>query len=336
MKILIIHTAFIGDIVLSTPLIQRLKDMYPDSVIDYLTLPANKSIIDNNPNLNEIILYDKKGKDKGIRGFFRILKILKEKKYDYAVIPHRFIRSIALAKLAEIPKIVGFDVASGAWMLDKKVHYDMKKHEVERLLDLVDYEGERIPIRIYPTDENKMKIRNILEKSGYEEATQKIIVVAPGSQRPEKMWPIEKYREVIQRLSEDSKNVIVITGSKVEKGLPLKFYKRNVIDLRGEINLLEFSALLSYADIVVGNDSSPIHIASGFEKPFVIGIFGPGKRSLGFFPWKEKSNVIEDNEFYENNIVKIPEHQYAYRKDYYRGIPGISVERVYGEIEKRL
>ena len=336
MKILIIHTAFIGDIVLSMPLIQRLKDMYPDSVIDYLTLPANKSIIDNNPNLNEIILYDKKGKDKGIRGFFRILKILKEKKYDYAVIPHRFIRSIALAKLAEIPKIVGFDVASGAWMLDKKVHYDMKKHEVERLLDLVDYEGERIPIRIYPTDENKMKIRNILEKSGYEEATQKIIVVAPGSQRPEKMWPIEKYREVIQRLSEDSKNVIVITGSKVEKGLPLKFYKRNVIDLRGEINLLEFSALLSYADIVVGNDSSPIHIASGFEKPFVIGIFGPGKRSLGFFPWKEKSNVIEDNEFYENNIVKIPKHQYAYRKDYYRGIPGISVERVYGEIEKRL
>lgn len=336
MKILIIHTAFIGDIVLSTPLIQRLKDMYPDSVIDYLTLPANKSIIDNNPNLNEIILYDKKGKDKGIRGFFRILKILKEKKYDYAVIPHRFIRSIALAKLARIPKIVGFDVASGAWMLDKKVHYDMKKHEVERLLDLVDYEGERIPIRIYPTDENKMKIRNILEKSGYEEATQKIIVVAPGSQRPEKMWPIEKYREVIQRLSEDSKNVIVITGSKVEKGLPLKFSKRNVIDLRGEINLLEFSALLSYADVVVGNDSSPIHIASGFEKPFVIGIFGPGKRSLGFFPWKEKSNVIEDNEFYENNIVKIPEHQYAYRKDYYRGIPGISVERVYGEIKKRL
>lgn len=336
MKILIIHTAFIGDIVLSTPLIQRLKDMYPDSVIDYLTLPANKSIIDNNPNLNEIILYDKKGKDKGIRGFFRILKILKEKKYDYAVIPHRFIRSIALAKLAEIPKIVGFDVASGAWMLDKKVHYDMKKHEVERLLDLVDYEGERIPIRIYPTDENKMKIRNILEKSGYEEATQKIIVVAPGSQRPEKMWPIEKYREVIQRLSEDSKNVIVITGSKVEKGLPLKFSKRNVIDLRGEINLLEFSALLSYTDVVVGNDSSPIHIASGFEKPFVIGIFGPGKRSLGFFPWKEKSNVIEDNEFYENNIVKIPKHQYAYRKDYYRGIPGISVERVYGEIVKRL
>ena len=56
MKILVIHTAFIGDIVLSTPLIQRLKEMYPKSEIDYLTLPANKSFISNNPNLNEIIL----------------------------------------------------------------------------------------------------------------------------------------------------------------------------------------------------------------------------------------------------------------------------------------
>ena len=68
MKILIIHTAFIGDIVLSTSLIQRLKAMYPESEIDYLTLPTNQSVLSNNPNLHEILLYDKKGKDKGIKG----------------------------------------------------------------------------------------------------------------------------------------------------------------------------------------------------------------------------------------------------------------------------
>ena len=76
MKILIIHTAFIGDIVLSTPLIQKLKDLYPKSEIDYLTLPTNQSVLYNNPNLNEIILYDKKGKDKGLKGFLKVLKIL--------------------------------------------------------------------------------------------------------------------------------------------------------------------------------------------------------------------------------------------------------------------
>ena len=338
MKILIIHTAFIGDIVLSTPLIQKLKDLYPKSKIDYLTLPTNQSVLYNNPNLNEIILYDKKGKDKGIKGFLKVLKILKQKKYDYAVIPHRFIKSILLAKLAKIPDIVGFDVATGSSLLDKKVHYDMKKHEVERLLNLVEYEGEKIPVRIYPAKENFVKIEKMLKNSGYTgKKEQKLILVAPGSQRPEKMWPIEKYREIIERLKKNKNYFIGITGSKSEKELPLNFEKdKNVIDFRGEISLVEFGALISKADVVVGNDSSPIHIASGFEKPFVIGIFGPGKRSLGFFPWTEKSNVIEDNEFYENNIVTIPKKQHEYKKDYYKGIPLISTDRVYEEIITRI
>jgi len=338
MKILIIHTAFIGDIVLSTPLIQKLKDLYPKSEIDYLTLPTNQSVLYNNPNLNEIILYDKKGKDKGIKGFLKVLKILKQKKYDYAVIPHRFIKSILLAKLAKIPDIVGFDVATGSSLLDKKVHYDMKKHEVERLLNLVGYEGKKIPVRIYPAKENFVKIEKMLKNSGYTgKKEQKLILVAPGSQRPEKMWPIEKYREIIERLKKNKNYFIGITGSKSEKELPLNFEKdKNVIDFRGEISLVEFGALISKADVVVGNDSSPIHIASGFEKPFVIGIFGPGKRSLGFFPWTEKSNVIEDNEFYENNIVTIPKKQHKYKKDYYKEIPLISTDRVYEEIIKRI
>ena len=338
MKILIIHTAFIGDIVLSTPLIQKLKDLYPKSEIDYLTLPTNQSVLYNNPNLNEIILYDKKGKDKGIKGFLKVLKILKQKKYDYAVIPHRFIKSILLAKLAKIPDIVGFDVATGSSLLDKKVHYDMKKHEVERLLNLVGYEGKKIPVRIYPAKENFVKIEKMLKNSGYTgKKEQKLILVAPGSQRPEKMWPIEKYREIIERLKKNKNYFIGITGSKSEKELPLNFEKdKNVIDFRGEISLVEFGALISKADVVVGNDSSPIHIASGFEKPFVIGIFGPGKRSLGFFPWTEKSNVIEDNEFYENNIVTIPKKQHKYKKDYYKGIPLISTDRVYEEIITRI
>ena len=338
MKILIIHTAFIGDIVLSTPLIQKLKDLYPKSEIDYLTLPTNQSVLYNNPNLNEIILYDKKGKDKGIKGFLKVLKILKQKKYDYAVIPHRFIKSILLAKLAKIPDIVGFDVATGSSLLDKKVHYDMKKHEVERLLNLVGYEGKKIPVRIYPAKENFVKIEKMLTISGYTgKKEQKLILVAPGSQRPEKMWPLEKYREVIQKLKKNENYFIGITGSKSEKELPLNFEKdKNVIDFRGEISLVEFGALISKADVVVGNDSSPIHIASGFEKPFVIGIFGPGKRSLGFFPWTEKSNVIEDNEFYENNIVTIPKKQHKYKKDYYKEIPLISTDRVYEEIIKRI
>ena len=333
MRILIIHTAFIGDIVLSTPLIQRLKDMYPNSKIDYLTLPSNKTILSNNPNLNEILIYDKKGKDIGIKGFLRVFKLLKEKKYDYAVIPHRFIRTIALARLAKIPKITGFDVSTGSWLLKEKKHYDIKKHEVERLLDLVEYKGPKIPIKIYPSLEDFNKIEKLLEKKKYE----KLIVIAPGSQRPEKIWPIEKYKELIERLSENKKNLIAITGGNMEKHLSLNFNNiENIIDLRGEISLLEFSALLSKSNLIISNDSSPVHIGSGFDNPFIIGLFGPGKRCLGFFPWSDKSTVIEDNNFYENNIENIPENQNEYSKEYYKGIPLISVDRVYEEVLRRI
>jgi len=221
-----------------------------------------------------------------------------------------------LAKMAGIKKIIGFDVATGSFLLTDVRHYDMKKHEVERLLDLVDYNGERVPLGIYPSEEDYKKINEILNGRQY----RNLITVAPGSQRPEKIWPMEKYDELIKRLTENKENLIAVTGGKAEKSLKLdSINTENVIDLRGEISLLEFAALLSKSDIVISNDSAPIHIGSAFEKPFVIGIFGPGKRGLGFFPWTEKSNVIEDNEFYENSITAIPEKQHAYSKEYYKG-----------------
>lgn len=98
-----------------------------------------------------------------------------------------------------------------------------------------------------------------------------------------------KYRLVIEKLKKNKNYFIGITGSKAEKELPLNFENdKNVIDFRGEINLVEFGALISRADVVVGNDSSPIHIASGFEKPFVIGILDLGNVHWDFFLGRKK------------------------------------------------
>ena len=76
MKFLIIHTAFIGDIALSTPLAEKIKDAYPDSVIYYLTTPAGGLLLKNNPLLKELIIFDKRGKDKGFSVFINIVKKL--------------------------------------------------------------------------------------------------------------------------------------------------------------------------------------------------------------------------------------------------------------------
>ena len=101
---MIFHTAFIGDIVLSTPLIKKIKAKYPDSEIVYATTPAGVAVLANNPLLEAVISYDKRGKDKGIKGMFSLAKKLKNLNFDIAYIPHRYLRSSFITFLAGIKK----------------------------------------------------------------------------------------------------------------------------------------------------------------------------------------------------------------------------------------
>lgn len=137
-KLLIIHTAFIGDIVLSTPLIRKLKERSPESNLHYLTTPSGKEILQTNPVLEKIIVYDKRGTDRGVKGFIRLCRRLRLEKYDIAIIPHRYFRSTLLACFAGIPHRTGFSNSEGRILLTKTVRYRKDIHEVERLLMLAE------------------------------------------------------------------------------------------------------------------------------------------------------------------------------------------------------
>ena len=106
-KILIFHTAFIGDIVLSTPLVKNIKKLYPNSEITYVTTPAGRVVLSNNPYLKEVIAYDKRGKNKGFKGMLNLAKQLRNKKFDITYIPHRYLRSSLICFLAKIPSRIG-------------------------------------------------------------------------------------------------------------------------------------------------------------------------------------------------------------------------------------
>ena len=97
MRILIIHTAFIGDIVLSTPLVKKIKESYLGSFLAYVTTPAGAQILKNNPNIDEIIEYDKRGRHKGIRGIYDLGKRLRYENFDVVITPHRYLRSSFLS-----------------------------------------------------------------------------------------------------------------------------------------------------------------------------------------------------------------------------------------------
>ena len=287
-RILIIHTAFIGDIVLSTPLIKKLRDTYPKAEITYLTTPVGASILRNNPHLNHIIEYDKRGEHKGIKGFWAIAKKLKMEAYNLVITPHRYLRSTFLTFLTGAPIRRGYDSAVASFLYNERVHYDKSKHEVEKLLSFVPKdEGKRYEIEIFPTELEVEKVDKLLEKR-----REKVVVVAPGSKWFTKKWPLEYFNRVIKELEKREDTTVVVVGGKEEMffNMPLA---NTTIDLRGKTTLLELAEVIRRADIVLTNDSSPIHIASAFPNVRILALFGPTVEKFGFFPWSKNSEVFQ-------------------------------------------
>lgn len=293
MKILIIHTAFIGDIVLSTPLIRRVKECYPEAKITYVTTVAGASILRNNPNISEIIEYDKRGIHKGIKGIWQLGKRLRYENFDMVITPHRYFRSSLLSWLSRATIRIGYRIASGAFLFTKKIEYDKSKHEVEKLLSFLgDVDGdlkERYPIELYPEIKNIEKVDKIWKDRGLER--EKVVVVAPGSRWFTKRWLMENFNTLIGKLLDKNIKVIVIGGEE-EKYLNIDRVEE-IVDLRGKTSLLDVAEILKRSDVVVTNDSSPIHIASAFKNIFIVAIFGPTVERFGFFPWSKNSEVIQ-------------------------------------------
>mgnify|MGYP000946060687 CR=1 FL=1 len=294
MNILIIHTAFIGDIVLSTALVSKVKEKYPDSDIYYLTTPLGKEILKNNPKIKEIIVYDKRGKDKGFRAFISFVRKIRKLKIDVCLTPHRYLRSSVLSFLSGAKIRIGYDIASLSFVFNKKIKYDRTKHEVEKLLSFIDDSPNRYELEMYPSEKDKIKIDTIL-KNFFQ--NKKIILIAPGSKWFTKRWPEEYFRILIQNLVKRNDLLIVITGGKEEREIELNLDSK-VLDLRGEISLLELAELTKRAILVVSNDSAPIHITSAFPNTRIVGIFGPTVKEFGFFPWSKNSKVFEINGLY--------------------------------------
>ena len=294
MNILIIHTAFIGDIVLSTALISKLKEKYPDSDIYYLTTPLGKEILKNNPKIKEVIIYDKRGKDKGFGAFISFVRKIRNLKIDVCLTPHRYLRSSVLSLLSGAKIRVGYDIANLSFVFNKKIKYDKTKHEVEKLLSFVDDDNKRFELEMYPNEKDEIKIDSLVKNLS---ENKKIILIAPGSKWFTKKWPEEYFRILIQKLVKRDDLLIIITGGKEEKEIELNLDSK-VLDLRGEISLLELAELTKRAILVVSNDSAPIHITSAFPNTRIIGIFGPTVKEFGFFPWSKNSKVFEINGLY--------------------------------------
>lgn len=296
-RILIIQTAFLGDVILCTPLIKASRKLFPDSFISFLLISETKNILENNPHLDEIIVYDKKGKDKGIKNFFKMVKKIKRGNFDLAIIPHRYLRSALLAYFAKIPQRIGFDKSIGSFLFTQKVAYQNNSHEVERNLSLLNYFAgdllDKTP-ELFPSSQDFSYAQELLEDSGVKD-NDKIVGIAPGSIWATKRWLPERFAEVSDLLIKEAGAKVIFLGSKEDEKLCLEIanlMEEKPIILAGKTDILQSAAIISKCRVILSGDSAPVHIASAMKTP-VVAIFGSTIPEFGFAPYGEGHLITE-------------------------------------------
>ncbi|MBE9535673.1 MAG: lipopolysaccharide heptosyltransferase II [Proteobacteria bacterium] len=298
-NILIIQTAFLGDIILTTPLIINTKKRFPESRVTVLTTPQGSQILEGTDEIDDIISYDKKGADRGALPFFSLLKRLREAHFDLCISPHRSFRTSTLIIGAAILDSVGFSDASLSLIYKRRVFRDTSLHEVERCLSLLEpfgVKGEDINKKphLAISDSAKKSCAILLSKAGIKQG-EPLVAIAPGSVWGTKKWPAENYAALADNLMNNSDIKVLLLGAPADREDGAKIAdtcKNKIIDLTGRTSLKELVATIDRCRLLIGNDSAPGHIATARGIP-VVSIFGPTIPSFGYVPYGDKVTVLE-------------------------------------------
>lgn len=265
-RVLVVQTAWLGDVLLTTPLVDALAAA--DGPVDVLVTPDAAPLLAHRPSVRTVLTYDKRGRARGPVALWRMARALRARRYDRAVLPHGSLRSALLARLAGIPHRVGFAGAPGArWYTERRRRPE--GHETERLMALAAASGSSA-LALPLTAGDCRAADAALEAAG---VTRPFVALAPGSARPTKRWP--HYGALAQALAPEMPVVVIGAAGDADAPGPQA-------DLTG-LPLRVAAAVLARAAVAVVNDSAPLHLAQAVGTP-VVAIFGPTHPSLGFGP----------------------------------------------------
>lgn len=291
-SILLIQTAFTGDVVLATPLLEKLHRFYPEAKIDFLLKKGNESLLNGHPFIREVLVFNKKEGKLG--QLWSLLWRIRSKKYDLVVNMHRFGSSGFLVAFSGAKQKVGFDKNPFAWSYSKKVTHEIGngKHEVRRNLELIDHLTDmktELP-KLYPSETDE-KLVSFHKSSG------EYVCIAPTSVWFTKQWPLEKWVELL-RLIPVNKRVYLL-GAPSDRAtcdeIITRSARENTANLCGQLSFLQSVSLMRDAKMNVVNDSAPLHFASATNAP-VTAIFCSTVPKFGFGPLSDDSVVIETDE----------------------------------------
>ena len=279
-RILIVNVNWRGDVLFSTPFIRAIREKFPDSFIASLLLPRCAPILENNPNLNEIIIFDEKGKHKGLLGKLRLIRLLRSKEFDTAYLLHRSFTRTLICYLAGIPQRIGYYTRKRAALLTKSIPQPIEQlHKVEYFLNIARAQGveaENKDYEFFPSRQDQAYIEKLFQENGLKD-DDFLAVINPGGNWDLKRWPKENFACVADRLIKEYRAKVIVTGAKEDVALAhdiAALMERRPIIFCGKTTLGQLAALMGKVSLVISNDSGPMHIALSQKVP-VICLFGP-------------------------------------------------------------
>lgn len=308
-RILILQTAFLGDLILSTSFFHAVRKKHPDSIIHLVCNSGTEQVLDGNPDINLVIPMDKKRIKKSFFSFISFVKKLRSEKYNIVYAAHFSFRSTLLSYFTGAKTRVGYTESGFSFLHTKTMNRPrLGPHEVEKLFSLL-YETQSD----YPTDRDRRPFLFLNQKDldSFEIASQTMkigdsgyILIAPSSLWETKRLPEEKFVSILSLLLRKRKETVILIGSKADEKIeeriqqllkiePLKEKERSrLLSLIGKTTLGELAVWIRNAKAIISNDSSPIHFASAFDVPTVM-IYGATIPAFGYSTLSTKQRIIE-------------------------------------------
>jgi len=290
-RILVIRLDRIGDVVLSTPVVQALREAYPHALIAMMVRPACRELVEGNPHLNDVLLYDKDGAQRSILATVRFARRLRRVDFDTALVLHPTHRAHWIPWLAGIPTRIGYDRKSD-WLLTHRVPHRKQEgaqHEARYALEMLRVFGLEPPapqplIRVRP--EAASRVASLWRQAGFA-SSEIVAAIHPSASCVSKRWMPQRFAEVADRLIEQTKSRIVLVAGAEDRAFAQaveQAMRHPPMNLAGHLSLGELAALLQRCQVLISNDSGPVHIAAAVGCP-VVAIFGRNQRGLSPQRW---------------------------------------------------
>ena len=283
-RILIIKPSSLGDIIHALPTLAVLRSRFPDASITWLVKSEWAEILDGNPNLNEVLSVNF-----DITKWPSLIRMLRGKGFDLVIDLQGLLRSALLAKLSGASIVVGFAKGreGSPWFYSHQVpllitegkswrSWDM--HAVDRNLCVAKFLGANLAVPQFwlPNHDDDQKIVcEWLHESGVRESD-RLVAMAPMTRHAIKNWPVEQFIKVAQSLVKFDQVKVLLIGTKDTKVSRLfeQVLGTRVVNFMGKTRVRQLSAVFDRVELLIANDSAPLHIAVARGRP-IVAIFGP-------------------------------------------------------------